>query len=127
MKRILTPEQREYVETIRVSGDTLLTLINDILDFSKIESGKMELEDAPFEIKDCIEEAFELLASEAVKKRLDLLHLIETDVPELLIGDVTRLRQIIVNLVNNAIKFTDSGEVLVSVKKLKHDDDEVEL
>ncbi len=67
------------------------------------------------------------LASEAVKKRLDLLHLIETDVPELLIGDVTRLRQIIVNLVNNAIKFTDSGEVLVSVKKLKHDDDEVEL
>lgn len=123
----LTPEQREYVETIRVSGDTLLTLINDILDFSKIESGKMELEESPFELKECIEEAFELLASEAVKKRLDLLHLIEPDVPDLLIGDVTRLRQIIVNLVNNAIKFTDVGEVLVSVKKLSQDDDVVEL
>ncbi len=123
----LTPEQREYVETIRVSGDTLLTLINDILDFSKIESGKMELEEAPLEIKECIEEAFELLAAEAVKKRLDLLHLIDSDVPDLIIGDITRIRQILVNLVNNAIKFTEQGEVLVSVKKLKQDNDEVEL
>lgn len=123
----LTPEQREYVETIRVSGDTLLTLINDILDFSKIESGKMELEESPLEVKECIEEAFELLASEAVKKRLDLLHLIESDVPDLIIGDITRIRQILVNLINNAIKFTEQGEVLVSVKKLKQEDDEVEL
>jgi PAS domain S-box-containing protein len=123
----LTPEQREYVETIRISGDTLLTLINDILDFSKIESGKMDLEEAPFEIKECIEEAFELLASEAVKKRLDLLHLIDQDVPDFIVGDVTRLRQILVNLINNAIKFTDYGEVLVSVKKVAMDDDIVEL
>lgn len=123
----LTPEQREYVETIRVSGDTLLTLINDILDFSKIESGKMELEEAPLDVKECIEEAFELLASEAVKKRLDLLHLIDSDVPDLIIGDVTRIRQILVNLVNNAIKFTEHGEVLVSVKKIKQEDEEVEL
>jgi len=123
----LTPEQREYVETIRVSGDTLLTLINDILDFSKIESGKMDLEEAPFEVKECIEEAFELLASEAVKKRLDLLHLIEQDVPDFIIGDVTRLRQILVNLINNAIKFTDYGEVLVNVKKISQDDDIVDL
>ncbi|MCX6158341.1 MAG: response regulator [Ignavibacteriae bacterium] len=123
----LTPEQREYVETIRVSGDTLLTLINDILDFSKIESGKMELEEAPLEVKECIEEAFELLAAEAVKKRLDLLHLIDPDVPDLIIGDVTRIRQILVNLVNNAVKFTEHGEVLVSVKKMKQKDDEVEL
>ncbi|MCE1166177.1 MAG: response regulator, partial [Bacteroidetes bacterium] len=123
----LTPEQREYVETIRVSGDTLLTLINDILDFSKIESGKMDLEEAPFEVKECIEDAFELLASEAVKKRLDLLHLIEQDVPDFIIGDVTRLRQILVNLINNAVKFTDYGEVLVNVKKLSQDDDIVEL
>jgi len=123
----LTPEQREYVETIRVSGDTLLTLINDILDFSKIESGKMELEEAPLEVKECIEEAFELLAAEAVKKRLDLLHLINPDVPDLIIGDVTRIRQILVNLVNNAVKFTEHGEVLVSVKKMKQKDDEVEL
>lgn len=123
----LTPEQREYVETIRVSGDTLLTLINDILDFSKIESGKMELEENPFEVKECIEDAFELLTSEAVKKRLDLLHLIETDVPDFIIGDVTRLRQVLVNLVNNAIKFTEKGEVFVNVKKVKQENNIVEL
>lgn len=123
----LTPEQREYVETIRVSGDTLLTLINDILDFSKIESGKMELEENPFEVKECIEDAFELLTSEAVKKRLDLLHLIESEVPDFIIGDVTRLRQILVNLVNNAIKFTEKGEVFVNVKKLGQVNNIVEL
>jgi len=123
----LTPEQREYVETIRVSGDTLLTLINDILDFSKIESGKMELEENPFEVKECIEDAFELLTSEAVKKRLDLLHLIETDVPDFIIGDVTRLRQVLVNLVNNAIKFTEKGEVFVNVKKIGQVHNIVEL
>jgi Signal transduction histidine kinase len=120
----LTPEQREYVETIRVSGDTLLTIINDILDFSKIESGKMELEEAPFEIKDCVEDTLQLLAPEAIKKRLDLLHLIEQDVPDYFIGDVTRLRQILYNLVSNAIKFTEQGEVFVSVKlKEKKGDD----
>lgn len=123
----LTPEQREYVETIRVSGDTLLTLINDILDFSKIESGKMDLEENPFEIKECIEDAFELLTAEAVKKRLDLLHLIETDVPDFIIGDVTRLRQVLVNLVNNSIKFTEKGEVFVNVKKLKQEKNTIEL
>lgn len=123
----LTPEQREYVETIRVSGDTLLTLINDILDFSKIESGKMELEENPFEIKECIEDAFELLTAEAVKKRLDLLHLIETDVPDFIIGDVTRLRQVLVNLVNNSIKFTEKGEVFVNVKKLRQENNVIEL
>jgi PAS domain S-box-containing protein len=123
----LTPEQREYVETIRVSGDTLLTLINDILDFSKIESGKMELEENPFEIKECIEDAFELLTAEAVKKRLDLLHLIETDVPDFIIGDVTRLRQVLVNLVNNSIKFTEKGEVFVNVKKIKQENNIIEL
>lgn len=123
----LTPEQREYVETIRVSGDTLLTLINDILDFSKIESGKMELEENPFEIKECIEDAFELLTAEAVKKRLDLLHLIETDVPDFIIGDVTRLRQVLVNLVNNSIKFTEKGEVFVNVKKIGQVNNVIEL
>jgi len=123
----LTPEQREYVETIRISGDTLLSLINDILDFSKIESGKMEMEEFPYEVKDCIEDSFELLASEAVKKKLDLLHLVESDVPDFLIGDVTRLRQVLVNLISNAIKFTDEGEILVTVKKVNSFDDEVEL
>ncbi len=114
----LSPEQREFVETIRISGDTLLTLINDILDFSKIESGKMELEEHPFDLKECIEDAYDLLASKAVKKKLDLLHLIENDVPDFIVGDITRLRQILVNLINNAIKFTEEGEVFVSVKKL---------
>ncbi|MCX6160834.1 MAG: response regulator [Ignavibacteriae bacterium] len=127
LETTLNPEQREFVETIRLSGETLLTLINDILDFSKIESGKMDLEENPFEIKECIEDAFGLLTSEAVKKRLDLLHLIQSDVPDFIIGDVTRLRQVLVNLVNNAIKFTERGEILVSVKKLSQDGEDVEL
>ncbi|MGC8858481.1 MAG: response regulator [Ignavibacteria bacterium] len=123
----LTPEQREYVETIRVSGDTLLTIINDILDFSKIESGKMELEETPFELKDCVEDTLQLLAPEAIKKRLDLLHLIEPDVPDYILGDVTRLRQILYNLVSNAIKFTEQGEVFVSVKLKEKKDDDIVL
>ena len=123
----LSPEQREFVETIRISGDTLLTLINDILDFSKIESGKMDLEEHPFDLKECIEDAYDLLASKAVKKKLDLLHLIENDVPDFIVGDVTRLRQILVNLINNAIKFTGEGEVFVSVKKLYQADYSIEL
>jgi signal transduction histidine kinase/CheY-like chemotaxis protein len=120
----LTPEQREFVETIRISGDTLLTLINDILDFSKIESGKMDFEEHPFEIRECIEDAFDLLASRAVKKKLDLLHLIEKDVPDFIIGDVTRLRQIFVNLISNAIKFTEEGEVFVKAEKIREFPDE---
>ncbi len=127
METELTPEQREFVETIRVSGDTLLTLINDILDFSKIESGKMELEEQPFELKECIEDAYDLLASKAVEKKLDLLHLIDKDVPPFIVGDVTRLRQILVNLVSNAIKFTNDGEVFISVKNLSKKTDELVL
>ena len=123
----LSPEQREFVETIRVSGDTLLTLINDILDFSKIESGKMDLEEHPFDLKECIEDAYDLLASKAVKKKLDLLHLIESDVPDFIVGDVTRLRQILVNLINNAIKFTEEGEVFVSVKKVYQEGNTLDL
>lgn len=117
----LNPEQREFVETIRTSGDTLLTLLNDILDFSKIESGKMELEEYPFELKTCIEDSLDLLAAKAVEKKLDILHLIDQNVPPYLIGDVTRLKQILINLTSNAIKFTDTGEVFVSVKKLSED------
>lgn len=123
----LNPEQKEYVETIKSSGNTLLNLINDILDFTKIEFSKVDLQEAPFEIRDCIEEAFELVAPIAVKKHLDLLYMIEPNVPEMILGDVSRLRQILVNLVNNAVKFTDTGEVLVIVKALKNVKDEVEL
>ncbi|MBN1948663.1 MAG: response regulator [Candidatus Cloacimonetes bacterium] len=111
----LTPEQKEYVQTIRLSGDSLLTIINDILDFSKIESGKMELEEQPFELRSCIEETFDLVATRAAEKKLDLVYIIEPDVPAIIIGDITRLRQILVNLVNNAIKFTEKGDVLITV------------
>ncbi len=123
----LNPEQKEYVETIKNSGNTLLNLINDILDFTKIEFSKIDLLEAPFEIRDCIEESFELVAPMAVKKHLDLLYLIEPNVPEMILGDVSRLRQILVNLVNNAVKFTETGEVLVIVKALNNVKDEVEL
>ncbi|MEP0912505.1 response regulator [Leptolyngbya sp. GB1-A1] len=111
----LTPQQREYVEIIRTSGDSLLTIINDILDFSKIESGKLELEQHPFNLSTCIEDALELLAPKAAEKELELTYLNKSKVPEMILGDVTRLRQILVNLLNNAIKFTETGEVTVSV------------
>jgi signal transduction histidine kinase/DNA-binding response OmpR family regulator/HAMP domain-containing protein len=111
----LTIAQREFVETIRTSGDALLTIINDILDFSKIESGKMELEHQPFDLRDCLESALDLLAPRATEHGLDLLYQIAEDVPQRLIGDVTRLRQILVNLLSNAVKFTSVGEVVVTV------------
>ena len=111
----LTPEQRDYVEVIRSSGDALLTIINGILDFSKIESGKLELEEAPFDLRRCIEDALDLLSLRASSKGLDLAYIVEEETPTQLIGDVTRLRQILVNLVSNAIKFTEAGEVTITV------------
>lgn len=111
----LTPEQREFVDTIHNGGDTLLTVINDILDFSKIESGSLDLEENPFEIRTCVEESFDLLLSRANEKKLELAFQIEPKVPKMILGDITRLRQILVNLLSNAIKFTTEGEVFVSV------------
>lgn len=112
----LKPQQRDFVETIRNSGDGLLTIINDILDFSKIESGKLELEQQPFNLRDCIEESLDLLAHKAAEKNLELAYLIDPSVPKMIVGDVTRLRQILVNLIANAVKFTPQGEVVISVK-----------
>ncbi len=112
----LSPEQHEFVETIRTSSDALLTIINDILDFSKIESGKLELEQQPFDLRDCVESALDLLAPRASEKGIDLAYLIDDTVPQCLVGDVTRLRQILVNLLSNAVKFTSIGEVVVTVK-----------
>ena len=109
----LTQEQRQYTETIRHSGESLLTIINDILDFSKIESGKLELEEQPFQLRTCIEEALDLLAPKAAEKQIELTYLLPPEIPELVIGDVTRLRQILVNLLSNAVKFTHQGEVAV--------------
>jgi PAS domain S-box-containing protein len=113
----LNPEQREFAETIRTSGDTLLILINDILDFSKIEAGRMELESQPFDLRECVESALDLLAGRAAEKGLDLACVVESDVPLAIVGDVTRLRQILVNLLSNAVKFTDQGEVVVTVTR----------
>jgi len=111
----LTPEQRDYVDTIRVSGDALLTVINDILDFSKIESGRIELERVSFSLHDCIESVLDLLAVKAAEKHIDLLYEIGEGVPVAVRGDPTRLRQILVNLTGNALKFTEHGEVVLSV------------
>lgn len=111
----LSAEQRNFTEIIRSSGESLLTLINDILDFSKIESGNLELEQTPFSLRTCIEESLDLLASKADEKNLELACLIDPQVPDWVVGDVTRLRQILVNLISNAVKFTPTGEVVVSV------------
>ncbi len=110
----LDDEQRDYVETVRQSGEALLTIINDILDFSKIEADRLELENQPFDLRECIESALDLLAPAAAGKGIDLAYLIDRPVPEAIVGDVTRLRQILVNLLSNAVKFTEQGEVLLS-------------
>jgi len=111
----LTAEQRDYVETVRDSGRSLLSVISDILDFSKIEGGKMELECQPFDLRDCIEVAFDLVSSEASEKALALRFSLPEDLPKTIIGDVTRLRQVLVNLLSNAVKFTDRGSVELEV------------
>ena len=111
----LDAEQRDYAQTIRDSGDTLLTIINDILDFSKIEAGRMDVEHQPFDLRECVESALDLVAARAAEKSLDLAYLFEGDVPPAVSGDVTRLRQILLNLLSNAVKFTDAGEVVLTV------------
>jgi PAS domain S-box-containing protein len=108
-------KQRDFIETIRYSGDALLSIINDILDFSKIESDKLDLEMHPFNLRYCIEGAIDLLAAKAAEKGIELGYLITPQTPSVILGDVTRLRQILVNLLSNAIKFTEAGEVIVSV------------
>jgi signal transduction histidine kinase/CheY-like chemotaxis protein/HPt (histidine-containing phosphotransfer) domain-containing protein/sugar lactone lactonase YvrE len=112
----LTSEQREYVGTIRSSGESLLALLNDILDFSKIEAGKLAIEASPFALQPCVEEAVDLLATQAARKGLEIGCRIGPAVPAVIESDATRLRQILVNLLGNAVKFTASGEVLVLVE-----------
>jgi signal transduction histidine kinase/CheY-like chemotaxis protein len=111
----LKGEQRDFAETIRSSSQSLLTIINDILDFSKIESGKLDLEQTPFQLRDCIEEALDIFSFAAATKGLDLAYYIDEGTPHVFVGDSTRLRQVLVNLVGNAIKFTDAGEIEVTV------------
>ncbi|HQV33039.1 MAG TPA: ATP-binding protein, partial [Calditrichia bacterium] len=113
----LSAEQQEYLETLRSSGESLLTIINDILDFSKIEAGKIELEKHPFQLSSCVEEVVDLLATKADEKQLDLMYYLDPALPGEVVGDVTRVRQILVNLVGNAIKFTPNGEIRIYVDK----------
>ena len=112
----LDRKQRDFVETIRSSGDALLTLINDILDFSKIESGKLDLEEQPFDLRASLEESMDLVATKAGDQGLELAYYIEPETPVTILGDITRVRQILVNLLSNAVKFTNAGEVVVTVK-----------
>lgn len=123
----LDTEQREYAEIVRKSSDALLSVINDILDFSKIESGKMELEHEPFDLKACIEETFDLFMAKAREHNLTMDYHIDPELPGIIIGDITRLRQILNNLVGNAVKFTNSGGIFVVVNKLSERADSLEL
>lgn len=123
----LNAEQRDFVETIRVSGDALLTLINDILDFSKLEAGEMELEILDFDLRSCLEEVADLFAPTAHAKGLELAVLMPPEVPRYLRGDASRLRQILNNLVSNAIKFTHQGEVVIQAELMQETTTHVQL
>ncbi|MDM0103541.1 GAF domain-containing protein [Variovorax sp. J22R24] len=111
----LDTEQQDYAATIRDSGDALLTIINDILDYSKIEAGRMDIEQHPFDLRDCVESALDLVSTRATEKNLDIAYVFEGDVPLAVNGDLTRLRQILLNLLSNAVKFTETGEVVLTV------------
>jgi PAS domain S-box-containing protein len=111
----LAAEQRQFAEVIRSSGDALLGVINDILDFSKIEAGRLELEATALDVRGCIESALELVAPAAAQKGLDLAYDLDPGAPTGVVGDLTRLRQILINLLNNAVKFTERGEIVVTV------------
>lgn len=115
----LSVEQLEHLDIIRTSSESLLTIINDILDFSKIESGKLELEERNFSLRSCLEDTLDLLGKRARDKELDLFYYMEPEVPEYIAGDVVRLGQILTNLVSNAIKFTETGEIYVHVKRVE--------
>ncbi|MDO8970042.1 MAG: ATP-binding protein, partial [Saprospiraceae bacterium] len=112
----LSPEQRSYVDVIRTSGEALLSIIDDILDFSKIEAGKLELEHQPFQLRTCVETAIDMVSHRAIEKQIELIYFMDHDVPERIIGDENRMRQVLTNLLNNAVKFTDQGEVVVRVQ-----------
>jgi len=118
----LSKEAREFLGIIRSSGETLLTVINDILDFSKIDSGKLDFEHVPFRLDHCIEDALDLLAPKAAEKCLQLAYLMDDDTPLTVIGDPTRVRQILLNLIGNGVKFTTAGEVVVLVSRRSEGD-----
>ncbi len=122
----LNEEQTDYLQTIKSSADSLLSIINGILDLSKIESGQLDLENIDFSLRACIESAIDTLAVKAQEKGLELVNFIKPTLPDSLIGDPTRLKQVIINLVGNAIKFTDEGEVVLRVEQKSNDGNEIE-
>ena len=111
----INERQMDFVRTIETSGDALLGIINDVLDYSKIEAGRIELENEPFDLRRCVEDVLEMFGTKATQKNLELLARIEPDVPGVVMGDVTRVRQVVVNLVGNALKFTAKGEVVLNI------------
>ena len=123
----LSTDQREYLATVMEAGESLLTIINEILDFSKIEAGRMQLELNPFELREMLGTALKSLGARAFRKGIELVWQCQEDVPIWIVGDATRLRQILFNLVGNAIKFTNEGEVLLSVRKLSEEKTSTEL
>jgi len=123
----LNDEQRDYINTVKISAEALLTIINDILDFSKIEAGKLDLEEIDVDVRELVGITLELLSERAQSKNLELTNLIHHDVPYVLKGDPHRIRQILINLIGNAIKFTDEGEVFVQVIFVDQQDDDIEL
>ena len=127
LETVLTPEQRDYVETVNASADSLLTIINDILDFSKIEAGKLELDPIDFDLRDSLAQSMKTLALRAHQKGLKLVSHVHPDVPNALVGDAGRLRQIMLNLIGNAVKFTARGEVAVDVSLAGSGETDVEL
>ncbi|WP_379162930.1 response regulator [Paenibacillus sp. sgz5001063] len=125
METDLAPDQKEYTEIIRKSADTLITVINDILDFTKMESGKMEMEEQLFELQTTIQEVFSLFSAEAGKKNLELAYFIDQKLPRLIYGDMARLRQVLINLVANAVKFTNQGGVYLVASSVLSEDNKM--
>ena len=123
----LNPEQRDFLDTVKMSADSMISVINDILDFSKIEAGRLEMDPVPFNLRDHVEETTRTVALKAHEQSLELICDVDPDVPEYVVGDVTRLRQILVNLLGNAIKFTKQGEVELSVKVDSREGDQIRL
>jgi PAS domain S-box-containing protein len=123
----LTPEQKDYVESIRDGGGALLSIISDILEFSRVEKDKVKLEHQPFSLKHCIDESLDMIAVQAKQKGLNITHAISYDAPDTIIGDHDRLRQILTNLLSNAVKFTDEGEVSVSVSSKTIEGDKLQI
>ena len=123
----LTPEQREYLETVEMSAESLLRLINDFLDFSKIEAGKLDMVAMDFSLRDFIGNTMSTLAVHAHRKGLELIYHIPSTTPDALTGDPGRLRQVLVNVVGNAVKFTDRGEVVVRVETDSEDENELQV